>query len=265
MYKLFVRRCLFHLFIPLSLFASFETHGHTAIQLGLSFSGIASQKSPWLVLGKSLNGNTNITLSYRNYYSIKSFGHALLHSRFKVSSIPLNAQITQYGNNLYKEINSTFSVVYPIHANLDLGLFYHFYHVDIKKYNAYAAHAVSLSMHYQPLPALGVAIFVQNLNAPTLANEKIAFKTQAGVAYLLSERIEIMVDLYKEAYWETEYRIATQILVTEQLFLLAGLRTQVESFSAGFEYKTSLFKLAYAVEMHPLLNLSQAMTVTYFF
>ena len=71
--------------------------------------------------------------------------------------------------------------------------------------------------------------------------------------------------MYKEDLYDFEYRIGTRILIIKTLYMLAGFQQNINSFSFGIEYFNDIYGIFYSVNVHPVLNLSHALGLSYAF
>jgi len=65
--------------------------------------------------------------------------------------------------------------------------------------------------------------------------------------------------------YEFEYRFAVKIEVIKNLNILAGLRGEINNFSSGLEFTTETYSIIYAIDVHPVLNISHALGFGYTF
>lgn len=253
------------------LFASFENKGIGANFMALSLSGIASHS---LDFATSLNpamlhfqNNSRISLFYRNYYGIPDLNQMALHGTFKIFNLPFGTAFNRYGNKLYGETQLTFGSAYALDDRVIIGLNTSFYFLDIKNYDSAWTLGVSLAALYMINEHFTVAATVTNMNEPRIGSvrESLPMTGTLGLAVRVIDDAELLVDIYKEDRYDFEYRFAARINVIKHFNFMTGIRENIDSFSAGLEYAAEKYSFTYSADIHPALNISHGLGMSYVF
>jgi hypothetical protein len=251
--------------------AAFENKRAGISQVGLSMAGVASSKNDFLLLSNSsllpLQKQSSLQLFYKNYYSIKGLDLAGVHYQWRLWEIPLAASFIRYGNKLYSENIFTSGFGYNIGNDLFVGASLSVFHLQIKGYQQTTALGVSISSAYRFNEQLTFALNVNNLNEPKIgqSQEIIPVSGTLGLAFSIFENAEILVDLFKDSFEEFDHRFGLRILALENVTILTGFRSSVNSFSAGLKYSLKSYHIKYAIDVHPVLNMSHAIGFSYDF
>jgi len=253
-----------------NLVASFEQKGLGVSQVGLSLAGVASANCDFhSFLNPSFidPDNNSISLFYRNHYGMKEIRQVSLHGQFSIFSWPVGMGISQFGNKLYSETQFTLASSYAINENIIIGVSSSFYFLEIKNYNSDWTYGFSLSALYSINNQLNIAAVINNFNEPQIGSAKEALPVSGTVGIIFSpiRNIELLFDVYKEDFYAFEYRSGARINVVNSINIILGFRNEVNSFSAGFEYVTNSYSLKYGVDVHPVLNVSNALGFNYAF
>jgi hypothetical protein len=252
-------------------FAAFENKGAGISQAGLSMAGVASSKNDFLLLSNSsllpTQNQSSLQLFYKNYYSIKGLDLAAVHYQFRLWDTPLAASMVRFGNKLYSENIFTSGFGYNLGNDFYFGASLSIYHLQIKGYQQTTSLGISISSAYRFNEQLTFAVNVSNINEPKIgqSQEIIPVSGTLGLAYSILENAEILVDLFKDSYEEFDHRFGLRILAFENVSILTGFRSSVNSFSAGLIYSLKSYHFKYAIDIHPVLNMSHAIGFSYDF
>ncbi len=253
-----------------TLFAAFERKGTGASQIGLSLAGSASFNTSFSsFINPALVGKEkeSVGLFYQNYFGLRELNQISLHTRFSINSWPIGIGISRFGNKLYSETELVVASAYKINDDLIIGAGSSIYFLEIKNYNSSFTVGLSLSLLYSISPQLNIAMVVNNFNEPQIgsAKETIPLSGTLGIMYAPINQVELLFDVYKEDFFDFEYRMAARITVINGINMLLGFRENINSFSAGLEYRTEGYSIKYAIDIHPIINVSHALGFNYAF
>jgi len=249
--------------------ASFEKKGIGASNTGLSQSGVASDKLEFCMFTNPalISGQSSVDFFYRNFFGIKELNQIAVNSEFSLFDQALGLGIIRYGNNLYSETELTFGGSYQPQANFSMGLSFSMYFLQIKNYGNAFSIGLNFAVFYMLNDQLNIAGAIQNVNEPDIgpANEKIPVSAVLGLSYSPVRDVEILVDSYKEEFYDFAYRLGTRIRIISKINLLAGFQDNINSFSFGLELTQNNYTFKYSVDIHPVLSLSHAIGIGYVF
>jgi hypothetical protein len=253
------------------LLASFENKGLGANFMALSLSGIASRS---LNFTASLNPamlhfqqNTKISLFYRNYYGIPDLNQMSIHGTLRIRGLPIGVAFNRFGNKLYGESQLIVGSAYALDDRVIIGLNSSVYFLDIKNYNSAWTYGFSLAALYLINETFTVTAKIENINEPKIgsAKESLPMTGTLGFSVQAVDDVELMVDIYKEDRYDFEYRFAARINVINRFNFMIGFRENINSFSTGIEYATEKYSFTYGADIHPTLNISHGLGMSYAF
>jgi hypothetical protein len=249
--------------------ASFENQGSGASNIGLSLSGLASRYPDFSVFTNPslISGEALVDLFYRNLYGIKELNQISINSEFSISNQPLGIGIMRYGNSIYSETKLALGTSYAIDPTFSLGISIKGYFLQIKNYGDAFSLGFSFSVFYKINDQLQIAAVINDLNEPEIGSsgEKIPVSGILGLSFSPVSDVEILMDAYKEEFFNFAYRFGTRINIISNINLLAGFQDNINSFSAGLELDQTGYAIKYSVDIHPVLNASHALGFKYAF
>ena len=251
--------------------ASFEQKGLGANHLALSLAGIASTSTDFAAYLNpallTMQPSNKASFFYRNYYGMKDINQIALDGSFKLFDMPMGICVNRFGNKLYGETTITASTAYKIDENVSLGIGSSFYFLEIQNYNQAWTFGISIAALYVLNDQLTLATVITNINEPTIGEVKETLPLSAvlGISFKPLKEVELLVDIFKEDRYDFGYRFATRINVLKRINILGGIREQINSFSAGLEYETENYSVSYGADIHPELDISHAIGITYVF
>lgn len=247
--------------------ASFEKHGSGASNIGLSLSGTASKFPNFSVMTNpsQITGNPAFEFFFYNQYGIKELNQIAINSEFSILNQPMGVGIMRFGNNLYSETELSLGMSFPLYSNFILGLSINTYFLQIKNYGDTYSFGISASICYEVNKMLRIAAIINNLNEPVLgaSGEKIPLSAILGLSYSPIQEVEILLDTFKEEFFDFVYRWGIRINVLSNINLLTGFQNSINSFSAGLELNQNSYAIKYSVDIHPELNASHAIGFKY--
>lgn len=252
-----------------NLYASFEKKGRGASNIGLSMSGIASQSPDFAVFinPSQINGKPAVDLFYRNYFGLKELNQIAINTEFSLFNQPIGFGITRYGNKLYSETEFTFGSSYLLDNSIILGFSVSGYNLEIQSYGSALSFGFNFSILYILNDQLRIAGAISNINEPDLGDsgEKIPITGILGISYSPIQQVEILMDSFKEDYFDFAYRFGARINVISNINILTGFQDDINSFSAGLELIQNSYAIKYSVDIHPVLSASHAIGFKYVF
>ncbi len=251
------------------LFAAFEKKGIGISTTALSMSGVASEQRSFAIFNNSalIKGAFYSELFYRNYYGIKGFELKSIALSGSPLNQPVSLGIIRYGNKLFTETEFAVGISYELNSNIIIGSSMNYYFLDIKKYGHSSTLGFSFSMLYILNDQLRVAGQWANINEPIIgkAKESLPVSGTIGLAFKPIDDVEVMLDGYKEDFYNFTYRIGARIKIMEPFNILSGFQNNINNFSIGFEFNMDGYEIGYAIDVHPSLSTSQAIGFNYGF
>jgi hypothetical protein len=107
------------------------------------------------------------------------------------------------------------------------------------------------------------AIAIHNLFKSKYQNEVLPVLYIAEMAYKPVDTATIGLGCEKQQGYDASLRIATKYQVTSAFQLIAGYQYQPDRFSAGVEFACKRWQLCYALQTHPDLDLTHAISLTW--
>lgn len=265
-----MRFIVFILFILTSIsHAAFEHKNSGASNVGLSLSGIASSSPDFAVFNNPalISGEYSVDLFYRNYFGINELNQIALATELNLFKQPFALGVIRYGNKLYAETEIAFGSSFRIGETVFLGLAVHSNFLEIKNYGSTWTFGLNFAMMYLINDQIRLAGMLSNFNEPEIgaSGEKIPLSGSIGLSYLPIPDMELLIDSYKEDYFDFAYRLGTRIKVIKNINILAGFQNSINSFSAGLEILQNNYAIKYSVDIHPVLNASHAIGIKYVF
>ena len=257
--------------LPLSLFASFENKGSGSGYIGAGSSGIASDETAFSVFINpaklSFINKSEIVLYYRNFYLIKGLDQVSLAANLRFGKIPFGFAVDRFGNDLYSEYAVSAAGAFEIIDSLSIGCKINFYHLQIKNYNSASSYTVSLSAIYKVTKSFRTGFIYENITENTIgsAAEKLPMNMALAFSFNPISQIELNFDIFKDNRFDFEYRAGLYYFLNKWFKLMAGFRSSVNSYSAGFEIKKYGFNFIYAFAWHSVLGVSNTLSVGYEF
>ncbi len=264
-----MKKILPMLLIPLFVYASFEPGRLPPAFIGLGSSGIASNQSLFFPNNPALIvfcSRPAFNLQYRNFYSIPQLNEFALSFQKKLKFLPVGMFISQFGDKRYQESQLSLSLAHTLFKRLSLGLQLHSYYLHIKNYGNYQAFGLSLGLHLKVSSFLSIAGVFGNFNEPKFKNNygKLPVYFTSGLAFQLLPQAQLSLDIFKDELFDFDYRIGLKYQLFKMISFLFGFRQQVHTFSTGIIFKRKIFSFCYALEYHPSLGVSNAVSVAYF-
>ena len=175
--------------------------------------------------------------------------------------------MSRFGNKLYSETQVTFASSLIVDENIHLGFSSSLYFLEIKNYNSNWTYGFAFSLLYHINDKINIAAIINNFNEPEigLVQEALPVSGTIGIMFSAHENVELLFDVYKEDLYDFEYRTGTRINVVNEINIVIGFQNQINSFSTGFEYMTKKYSIKYGVDIHPVLNASHALGLSYAF
>ena len=250
--------------------ASFETGRMPPAFLALGSSGIARTQAiffnnnPALLVFGSQN---EINLQYRNFYNITQLNEFALSFNAHVKGVPLGLFVSQFGDRNYKEHQLSLALAYSFYKRLAVGILFHNYFLQIRNYRHYRSFGLTVAVHLQVFSWLNLASAFVNLNEPSLSAQKgdIPVYLINGLELKLFPRASLNLDLVKDDRYDFDYRAGFAYQLNKMFSILTGFRQQVHTFSFGLLFKRKVVSICYALEYHPHIGVSNALSVAYFF
>ena len=276
-----IKNCGYRRFLPLTilvllaalqlLHASFEPGKWPAAYLARGSSGIAvtGLENGFIVNPALLpwqEGN-NISLFYRNYYSLSNLNDFSLAARFRIFEIPLGISFDQFGDRNYHEQTLSFNAAWTFAKNLSFGAAVRLFLLNVRHYRQTSAFGGSLGLHYRFSKKIAVAAVAGNLNEPRLygrqGNIPVYFST--GLEVEPVKKLSLSFDIFKDNRFDFDFRFGVGYQMFSSIKLLLGFQQQIHAFTAGIQIRKTMVHFGYALEMHPDLGISNAIEVGYVF
>ncbi len=276
-----IKYCMPRRFLPLTIFvlltvlrllhASFEPGKWPAAFLARGSSGIAVMGlengfivNPALLVGQKSN---NISLFYRNYYSLSDLNDFSIAARFRIFKIPLGVSFNQFGDRNYHEQTLSFNAAWTFVKNFSFGADVRLFLLNVRHYGQASAFGGSLGLHYRLSKKIAIAAIAGNLNEPRLngrgGNIPVYFST--GLEVKPVNKLSLSFDIFKDNRFDFDFRYGLGYQVFSSIELLLGFRQQIHAFTAGIQIRKMMVHFGYALEMHPDLGISNAIEVGYVF
>lgn len=175
----------------------------------------------------------------------------------------LGAGFHRYGFELYRETNVRMGYKNRV-KRFNFGLALHFRHLALGGgYGSYWALGIDLGFTAQITEMLWLASSATNINRPkfgTWEGSELPRSFQAGIAYGLSERVLMTMELVKDVRFPVAFRGGFEAGLLRHLFIRMGVTTGPETYSAGIGYGNGNWNCNIAVQRHqnPVLGFSPA-------
>jgi hypothetical protein len=265
----FIRLLEINIILSTLCFGSFEKTGIGAASVGLSLSGAASSFNTFSIFSNpaGMLPANKLDLFYRNHFGIKGFDQMALAVVTPFFQTPVGFGLLRNGNNIYSETEIITGLTHWFSEKVSAAFSFSFYHLEIKNYGNAATFGLSISFLYKINDQINIAAVATNINEPAIgeAKQSIPASGLIAISYKPLRDVEILIDTYKEDFYDFEYRIGSRIKAVEFLNFLCGFQQNLNSFSAGLEFINSGYGLFYAIDIHPVLNVSQALGFSYEF
>jgi len=264
------RFLFFTLLIVFPLQASFEARLPGTRYMALGLSGRAAATSFSLFANPAaiaLSERARIDLFYRTYWGVEGLNGLAVQGSFKALGLNHAVALNRFGNPLYSENDIAWGTAYGwLDGQLQTGVALHFYQLSIERYGSAGALSFSVALQYRPVESITIAAVADNILRPELgqSGEQVPLQGALAFSYAAASGIVLNVDVFKDELYDFTYHIGLAVEVLEQFDLLAGVRDQ-DVFSAGAAYKNGAFVLDYALELHPILNISHGLGFQYAF
>lgn len=251
------------------IYAAFEKTGNGAGNIGLSLSGVASKTPDFDVFTNPalIRGQNEVSLYYINYYNIKELKQMAINTEFKLFNQPFGLGIMHYGNKIYSETEIIAATSYALHKNIIAGISSNLYYLNIQNYGNAFSFSFNFSILYILNDQFRLAGIINDINEPKLGSsgEQIPLSATFGFSYSPISDIEILVDTFKEDYFDFAYRFGTRIKAISNINILAGFQNKINRFSAGVEINQDKYSIIYSIDIHPVINTSHAIGFKYAF
>ncbi len=252
-------------------YASFEPGKWPCAYLARGSSGIAvgHLQNGFLVNPALLNlkAANQISLFYRNYYTISDLNDLSLSAEFSFYKIPVGFTFSQFGDKNYREQTMSIAAAWSPVKNLSLGAAAQMFLLNVKRYGKSSAFGTILSLHYQIMPKFSLAAVAGNLNEPKLSDRRGAVPVYflTGFEFLPVDNLSLSLDIFKDNQFDFDFRYGLGYRLISSIEILLGFRQQVHAVTAGIQINKLMVHFGYALEMHPDLGISNAIEVAYVF
>ena len=254
-----------------TLNAAFENKGGGGGFIGAGSSGIASEETAFSEIINPAKiyffNASHINLYYRNFYLISGLDQIAISSNFFVHKIPIGISIDRFGNKLYSEYTATIGSSIKIIDSLAIGYKINFYHLQIKNYGSASSYGFSIAAFYKINRSFRTGFIFENISESKIgnSNEKIPMNLALAFSYNPVPEIELNFDIFKDNRFDFEYRAGLYYTLNKWFKIMAGFRSEVNSFSGGIQIKKYNFSIVYAVSYHSLLGISNTLSMGYEF
>ncbi len=251
--------------------AAFEPGRLPCVYLANGSAGIATDADGSYFLVNpavlAINGVRQLTLHYRNFYGLPHVKATAISFNAQVYKIPLGFAIYQYGEKRYREQQVSFSTAFALNEELVVGVSGRWYYLTISKYGHYSALGIVLGCQWQTFSWLRLAAVTGNINEPHLTShsDDIPIYFISGLQIRPVEHVWLLVDLFKDNRFAFDYRFGVNYELTKAFTIHIGMRQQSNIFSFGLGFHKKIIAINFALEYHPQLGLSNAVSVGYEF
>ncbi len=251
--------------------AAFEPGRLPCVYLANGSAGIATDTDgTYFLVNPAVLAFVNVrqvALHYRNFYGLPQINAAAISFNAQVYKIPVGFAICQYGEKRYREQQVSFSAAFAINKDLVVGVSGRWYYLAISKYGHYNAAGIVLGCQWQTFPWLRLAAVTGNINEPHLTShsDDIPVYFISGMQIRPVEHVWLFVDLFKDNRFAFDYRFGVNYELTRAIAIHLGMRQQENIFSFGLGFRKKIIAINFALEYHPQLGLSNAISVGYEF
>ncbi|RMH63662.1 MAG: hypothetical protein D6677_06715 [Calditrichaeota bacterium] len=265
-----IKHILLICLLPFVLRAAFEPRYMGAWSQSIGGAGnagvmmtFAAYNNPALL---GLKTEQALTLSYRSFYGLSALNRTGV-SYNRPGRWAWGADFTRMGNATYNENTLSLALARASYENLSLGVSVDIYHLYIKGYGQATSAGLKAAVWYQPLENVNMSFLVGNINEPKIgkAREILPVYGKGALAWQPMETVQVFVDALftLPTGWDVTWGMA--FAFNSALSLRLGSRPAVGALYGGLSVAWGSFRLDYALEVHPELNMSHALDVRYAF
>jgi hypothetical protein len=255
-------------FIPHTLFASFEYSNISAEFVGRANTGVAKPNSAEHIFfnpaGISNNNSPAIIFSYCCPYGIQELKFGNLASTFSVAGYTTGIGIQYFGNQLYKETLLAVTAAKDI-SNIHIGVNLRYANLNIQKYGHSSAALIDIGFLTQITPAFSWGFTTHNITNTKIGEQEESLPQifQTGILFKVQDNINIYFDLNKSVRYPMDIRSAFSFKPFSIFSIYAGMNIEPSRFACGFSLFFKYLKIDYAFNTHSDLGLTHHFSFTF--
>jgi hypothetical protein len=187
-----------------------------------------------------------------------------------VAAIPVTIGVAavgayRFGDDLYNE--HLFTAGYSNTFGLaSLGIKANYIQYQTEGFGTKSVVSINLGGIAQLTPLLAVGAYITNINQPNLNKfEKLPTRLAAGLSFTPTEKVIVITELEKDLDYKPTWKAGAEYTFHSKLTARTGYNINPNTAFFGLGFKTSKFKIDYALQHNVLLSLSHQASVTYQF
>lgn len=169
--------------------------------------------------------------------------------------------------NLYNQSNVSLNYGRILTENITVGVGLSYLNTFIgNNYGSDGALSANLGLTSKLNDKLQLGAHVSNINRAKLADfnaERYPTIFTLGVKYLISEKVETLLEMDKDIAFKQSFRGAVNYKIDENFALRIGAATNPTLFSFGIGYGKKAFQIDFGSSYHQVLGLSSNITLAY--
>lgn len=262
-------------YIPvLFLLAWFASEGHASFDtrkgaraLGMAGAFTGQSNSPDAVFYNPAGLWQLASLSGQGFYSAPFNLRELTTASFVVA-LPIAsgssaASVESFGFDLYRETSLAASYALAFRQRWAVGVNVRYHHVTIRSAGSASTLGVDVGALIKPHTIVQFGFMARNLNKPSIAGESLPQVLVFGTSLCPVDRLTVNVDVYKDWRFPTDVRAGMEFQLHRTLAVRMGIGREPSRVSAGMGIDFTLGQLDYALDIHPELGITHAVSASF--
>ncbi|MDI6757378.1 MAG: helix-hairpin-helix domain-containing protein [Endomicrobiia bacterium] len=254
---------------PLALRAAFEDKIPAArpAAMGGGFVSVANDANGIFYNPASLGGlaGADISLTQTSLFNLPDAPYMTLAAAFPTKTLgSLGFAYTQFGGSIYKETELTLSHSFPLARKVYAGYNIRNQAVDMKTFGGAAGMGLDVGFYAGMSNNVSAGFSAGNITGPMLGSteEPLPQVYRMGASYHPAAGVILLLETSKDLLaTDLSYHGGAEINVSKNFVFRAGTRSNPSGFSAGFGFNAGIFKIAYALITHPMLETQNFFTL----
>ncbi|GAB4172548.1 MAG: hypothetical protein Kow00108_07210 [Calditrichia bacterium] len=207
----------------------------------------------------------SLSLGYNRPYNIPELYYTYVNISMPfIKQSRINAQIQQLGSDIYSESALHLSAAFALSDNFTLGISNETFYTYVKNYPSYFLSGFSLDMAYQFSEKLHV--YLQSSHLFSVGQHQYGTFAKGllmGINYRVLPKIQTGITYYQKESRNPEIYFFVHHSIKEKIGLFFSTDVYNNRMNAGASLKLTTFTIGYGLFIHPALDESHSIEISY--